>query len=179
MHSNPLVNYHPTDADADLAVKYIVENVDNYIKWLAARPFELPKIIREYIRKSNATFFGCCTTDLEEIFADEWKGDLNNTIVAPSKEGEWGEVKEISLDEYLDSHSDSICSHIDNAGFINHWIEDLVECSIASFAELIIKINIRLAVMLNPREWTIRDEMISRVYYHLHDNIEKHISGRD
>lgn len=179
MHSNPLINYHPTDADADLAVKYIVKDVDNYIEWLATRPFELPKIIREYKDREGMFFNECCKTNLEEIFADEWKGDLNNTIVTPSEEGAWGEVKEMSLDEYLDNHSDNICGLVDDAGFINHWIEDLVECNIASFAELMIKINIRLAVMLNSRKWTIRDEMISRVYYHLHDHIEKHISGRD
>lgn len=183
MNSNLLINYHPTDADADLIVQYIVKDVDNYIDWLAAHPSGWPKIIREYQHQEGMSFDQCCKMNLEKIFADEWKGSLDDTIVAPSEEGAWGEVKERSLDEYLDIHSDNICGHIDCAGFINHWIEDLVDYNVASFAELIIKINIRLAVMLDQRKWTIRNELISRVYYHLHsiaeDNIDKYVKHSD
>lgn len=171
-----MIDYHPTDADADLIVQYIVKNVDDYIQhWLNAHPSGWPKIICEYSDQTGKTFPDCCETNFEEIFANEWQGGLDNTVIVPSKEGAWGEVKEMSLDEYLDIHSDRIYNHIACAGFINHWIDDLSKYSLPSFAELIIKINIRLATKMNSPEWTIRNEMISRVYYHLHSIVEDNI----
>lgn len=175
MSSNSLINYHPTDADADLIVKYIVKNVDDYIDLLAVRPSSWSKIIREYKDQEGMSFDECCKTDLEEIFADEWQGSLEDTIVTPSEEGAWGKAKEMSLDEYLDKRADRIYNHMASAGFINHWIDDLIDYNAPSFAGLMVKVNIRLAVVLDSSKFTIRDELISRVYYHLHNIVERYI----
>ena len=170
-----MIDYHPTDADADMVVDYIIDTVNNYIERISPKSY--PDFIVEYLKKHNTPsikFKDCCSIiSIEEMLADLDKEStesfcsLDDILIHPSKN------EDKTLEDYLHILSEKILNDIESAGFINYWLNDLQEYDRPSLARLMIKVNIRLLNVIRASGFYIRDELISRVYYHLHDKAFK------
>ena len=162
-----MIDYHPTDADADMVVKYIVETVDDYIEHL--HPNAYPDFISEYIEKHNVSFKDCCSIDVDEMLQDLHEDQYFDMEMLVQPTNQPTKNENITFNDYLYNLSKTIFNHIQCAGFINYWLNDLKEYDKLSLERLAIKINIRLLNVIKVYGTYIRDELISRVFYHLRD----------
>ncbi len=161
------MHYHPSDKDADIVESIIVKAVDNAIDWFSTPSAIIPKGFAQYMERKDASFEDCCNTSLNKVLGDEMKDGLDNTFVEPAAEGGWGDIKEMSLEDYADRIANHALNDIVSSSFVQYWLDDLKRYDRPGFAELMVKVNMRLIRHESVQCLEIRQEVIENVYCYL------------
>ena len=167
MEKNLKISYHATDADADVVAGIIVKAADEAIERFSTPEAFIPKGFVDYMERTGDSYIQCCSANLNVVLGDEMNGGLDDTFIKPYAEGGWGDIKEMSLEDYVERISDAAKNNIASSGFINCWLQDLEEHDLSGLAELMIKVNMRLVRNESVQYFQIREEVIERTFYYL------------
>lgn len=161
------LHYHPSDKDADIVESIIVKAVDDAIDWFSTPSAIIPKGFAQYMERKDASFNDCCRTSLNKVLGDDMKGGFDDTFIEPAAEGGWGDIKEMSLEDYVDRIARHALNDIISSSFVQYWLDDLKKYDRPGLAELMVKVNMRLILNVTIQCFEIREEVIEQVYFYL------------